>query len=467
MADIIMTRSKPKNRPVPEVKTRPPRSDPPPLTVQHPHAAGIDIHSDNHVVCVGPGLVKTFGAYTANLHDIMAHLREHGIDTVAMESTGVYWIPLFELLEQNGFECRLVEPGQLNNCGARPKTDILDCQWIQRLHAYGLLKGSFRPPESVRALRGYHRQRQTLIRYSASHVQHMQKALEQMNVKLTEVLADIAGVTGLAIIDAVLQGQRDPKSLAGLASPKCAKSRDEFALALEGVWQPEHLFGLRQSRELFRFHQQLIDECDGLIAAELDHLPDRSGDQPDPKRTRPRGRKKNDLRFDALGPLFQAIGVDLTAIEGIDVGTALVVLAEIGMDVSRFPTEKAFAAWLGLCPGQSQSNRTVKKKSPRKGKNRLARQLRMCAQAVGRTDTPLGMFYRRIRGRIGGRGAITATAHKLAGLIWRMLRHGREYARKGMEEYAAKMREQAEKHLRKKAAQLGYELTPRPEPAAA
>jgi transposase len=286
------------------------------LQVQNPHAAGIDVHSDNHVVCVGPGRVCTFGAYTADLHAIAEHLRRAGVTTVALESTGVYWIPLFEHLEAQGFACYLIEPGQLHGCGARPKTDVLDCQWMQRLHTYGLLKPSFRPPESVRALRAYHRQRQMVIRHAAAHVQHMQKALEQMNVKLTEVLSDITGLTGLRIIRAILAGERDPQILAGLASPKCAKTHEEFALALRGLWQPEHLFGLQQAHELFLTYQRLVDECDRQIEAELAKQPDRSGDKPVPRKPRRCGRKKNDLRFTATGPLFRALGVDLTEVEG-------------------------------------------------------------------------------------------------------------------------------------------------------
>src|SRR5215469_711028 len=410
------------------------RDNAPTLQVQNPHAAGIDVHTDNHVVCVGPGQVRTFGAYTADLHAIADALRQAGVTTVAMESTGVYWIPLFEHLEAQGFECYLIEPSQLHGCGARPKTDVLDCQWMQRLHTYGLLKASFRLPESVRALRAYHRQRQMVIRHAAAHVQHMQKALEQMNVKLTEVLSDVTGVSGLRIIRAILAGERDPQALAGLASPKCAKTREEFALALRGLWQPEHLFELQQAYDLFTTYQRLVDECDRQIEAELAKQPNRAGDQPLPHKPRRCGRKKNDLRFVATGPLFRALGVDLTEIEGIDVGTALVILAEIGVDVSRFPTEKQFASWLGLCPNTSRSNLREKKHSPRQGASRVKQALRMCAQSVGRTMTPLGMFYRRIKSRIGGRGACTATAHKLARLVYRMLKYGRAYVKQGMDE---------------------------------
>lgn len=455
---------------------RPPRDQPPTLTVLHPYAAGIDVHADMHMVCVPPasaaaapteaasGLpthVRRFGSYSDDLAAIAAWLRACGVTTVAMESTGVYWIPLFELLEAQGFEVWLVEPGQLSRCGARPKTDVLDCQWIQRLHSYGLLRPSFRPPETLLALRAYHRQRQMQIRYAAYHTQHMHKALEQLNVKLATVVSDITGGTGLRIIRALLAGERDPQRLAALRDPKCQQDAATIARALQGTWRPEHLFALQQAYDLYQFHHQQIAQCDQQIQAELTKLPNRAGDQTVPRKPRRCGRKPNDLHFDACEPLFRAVGVDLTAIEGIDVGTALVILAEIGVDVSRFPTEKHFAAWLGLCPRQHESNQTKKKRGPRKGKNRVAVALRMAAQVLGRTQTPLGMFYRRIKGRLGGQGAVTATAHKLARLVYRILRFGTAYVQQAMADYEAKLRVQLERQLQAKAARLGFTLVPK------
>jgi transposase len=447
-----------------------PRDTPVALTVVHPHAAGIDVHSDMHMVCVPPGRegddpVRSFGANTGDLLAIADWLQQCGVTTVAMESTGVYWIPLFETLEARGFEVSLVEPGQLSHCGARPKTDVLDAQWIQRLHSYGLLRPSFRPPDSVLALRGYWRQRQMLIRYAAGHVQHMQKALEQMNVKLTEVVSDITGLTGLTIIAAILEGERDPQKLAARRHERCQKSEEEIARALEGTWRPEHLFALKQAYELYQFHHRQITECDGQIAAELARLPDRAGDKPSEPKPRRRGRKSNDVRFDATGPLFRALGVDLTEIEGIDVGTALVILAEIGVDVSRFPTEKHFASWLGLCPRQHESNRTQKKRGPRRGKNRVGQALRLAARSIGRTATALGQFYRRIKSRLGAAGAITATAHKLARLVYRMLKYGTEYVKQSQADYEAKMQAKQEQRVLRQAAALGFELVPKARPA--
>ena len=421
-----------------------------------------------HMVCVpagrDPDPVRQFGANTADLHEIVAWLKGCRIKTVALESTGVYWIPLFELLESEGLEVKLVEPGQLSRCGARPKTDVLDAQWIQRLHSYGLLRGSFRPPDWVLALRAYWRLREMQIRYAAGHVQHMQKALEQMNLKLTEVVSSITGLTGMLIIGAILDGQRDPEELARLRHPQCHKSEEEIALALQGSWRPEHLFELRQAYDLYQFHHRQIAECDRQIERELTKFPDRAGQKAHAVKPRKRGRKSNDLGFEATGPLFKALGVDLTLIEGIDVATALVILAEIGVDVSRFPTEKHFASWLRLSPPQDRSNKTNRTRRNRKGAGRVTIALRMAAQSVGRTDTPLGLFYRRIRSRIGGLGAVKATAHKLACLIYRMLRYGQDYVTQSMEEYEEKTKANVLKALQRKAAAMGYQLTPQSTP---
>jgi transposase len=300
-----------------------------------------------------------------------------------------------------------------------------------------------------------------LVRYASHHVQHMQKALEQRNVKLAEVVSSITGVTGTAIIAAILAGERDPRRLAALRHEKCARPEAEIARALEGTWRPEHLFALGQASELYAYLHRQIDECDRRIAAELDRLPDRRTGAEVAPRPRRRGRKPNDARFDAAPKLARALGVDLTAIEGIDASTATVILAETGGDVGRFPDEKHFASWLGLCPRADRSNKTERRRAPRKGKNRVAQALRMAAQAVGRTRTALGAFYRRIKSRIGGRGAITATAHKLSRLVYRMLRYGTEYVARSLSEYEAQVREDLERSLRRKAGALGYELVPK------
>jgi transposase len=262
-----------------------------------------------------------------------------------------------------------------------------------------------------------------------------------------------------------LKGERDPDQLAALRDPNCKNDAATIAKALEGTWRPEHLFALRQAYDLYQFHHQQIAQCDAMLQGELANLPDRTQGKPFTRKPAKCGRKANDLHFEACGPLFKALGVDLTEIEGIDVGTALVILAELGVDVSRFPTEQHFASWLGVCPRAHQSNQTQRKKGPRKGKNRVAIALRMAAQSLGRTQSPLASFYRRIKSRIGGKGAITATAHKLACLVYRMLKYGREYVKQSMDEYEKRIREQQERSLRRKAGLLGFDLVPHAAPA--
>ena len=335
------------------------------LRVTHPHAAGIDVHSDVHWVAVPPedapppspnhppnlpAHVRRFGACTADLIALADWLQQCGVKTIAMESTGIYWIPLFELLEARGFEVFLVDPRQSRHAPGRPKSDVLDCQWLQRLHSYGLLTASFRPADQVVVLRSYLRQRQMLIGYAGQHIQHMQKALEQMNVKLTEVVSNITGVTGMAIIRAILRGQRDPLELAKLRNDKCKRTEAEIARALYGTWRVEHLFALQQAVALYDFYRQQLRACDAQLQTHLGTFADRRGGQPRPQRQRRHTKRANEPAFDVGTALYRMAGVDLTVLEGIDPNTALVLLSEIGLDVSRFPTVKHFTSWLGLCP---------------------------------------------------------------------------------------------------------------------
>jgi transposase len=443
-----------------------PRKQKASMPIINVNAAAVDVHSDNHVVCVpaerATPNVRTFGANSCDLLQIAAWLRECGVTTVAVESTGIYWIPLFELLEAQGFEVCLIEPGQASRCGARPKTDVLDAQWLQRLHSHGLLQASFRPPDLVIALRAYLRQRQTLIRYASMHIQHMQKALEQMNVKLTEVVSDITGVTGMLIIEAILNGKRNPLVLARCRQAGCKNDEATIAKALQGTWRDEHLFELSQAYELYRTYQMKVTQCDQQIEQALALLPDRSASEELPRKDSRPSRRQNSLRFDGTQLLFRALGVDLTAIEGIEVPTALVILGEIGVDVSKFPTEKHFTSWLGLCPRHDRSNRTAKSGRARKrGKNRLAIAFRLAARSLHRSNSALGAFFRRMNSRLGSKGAITATAHKLARYVYAMLKHGQAYVSQGLEQYEAAMRERIERTLRKKARALGYDLVPK------
>jgi transposase len=452
---------------------QPPSPDP--LRVTNPHAAGIDVHAAVHWVAVPPGSapppppdhpphlpahVRSFGACTADLHQLADWLARCGVTTVAMESTGIYWVPLFELLESRGVEVYLVEPRQAKHAPGRPKSDVLDCQWLQRLHSYGLLTASFRPAEQVVVLRGYLRQRQMLLRYAAQHVQHMHKALEQMNVKLAEVVSDVTGLTGMAIIQAILAGERDPRALARLRNVNCKRTEAEIARALQGTWRAEHLFALRQAVALYEFYGQQLRECDAQLKAQLEAFADRRQGRPRPARSRPSRKRPHGPAFDVGGALYRLAGVDLTVLEGIDEVTALVLLGEVGPDVSRFPTAKQFTSWLGLCPQHQASAGKVRGRRVRRGGNRAGQALRMAAQGCHHAKHALGAFYRRIQARAGGPKALVATARKLAERVWRLLRYGQEYVCQEVAAYEAAYRERLVKGLARKARELGYRLEP-------
>jgi transposase len=450
---------------------------PEPLRMTNAHAAGIDIHAAVHWVAVPPehappppadhppnlpAHVRPFGACTADLIRLADWLTQCGVTTVAMESTGIYWIPLFELLESRGFEVFLVDPCQSRHAPGRPKSDVLDCQWLQRRHSYGLLTASFRPADQVVVLRSYLRQRQMLIRYAGQHVQHMQKALEQMNVKLAEVVNDITGVTGMAIIRAILGGERDPRRLAKLRNERCKRTQAEIARALQGNWRAEHLFALQQAVALHEFYYGQLRECDRQLQAQLGAFEDRSQGKPRPPRQQRRAlqKRRNDPAFEVGGALYRMAGVDLTVLEGIDEGTALVLLSEIGVDVSRFPTAKHFTSWLGLCPQHQGSGGKIKSRRVRRGASRAGRALRLAVQACHHAQHALGAFYRRIRARAGAPKAIVATARKLAERVYRLLKYGAEYVRQEIEAYEAAYRERLVKGLARRAAELGYKLEP-------
>src|SRR6266478_6315645 len=433
------------------------------LPVQHPHAADIDIGSRSHWVCVGFAsaadscLIREFPAHTAGLKAIAAFLREHQVSTVAMESTGIYWIPLYELLQAEGFEVLLVDPSYSHQLRGRPKTDRRDCQWIYRLHSVGLLAAAFRPDEKTCQLRAYLRQRGNLIRSASRHVQHMQKALEQMNLQLTEVLSDITGLTGRTIIRAILRGTRAPEKLARYRDKGCKASEAEIAQALTGSYREEHLFELKQAYEAWQFTLGQVEKVDGQIALQLGRMKcDRALPPLKPKR-RP-SRKINSPGFDVRTALYYVVGLDLTEIEGISELTALTLISEIGPGVSRFATVQKFCSWLGLCPNWQKSGGRVKSSRTRRGVNRAAQALRMAAQSLHHSKGALGGFLRRMRGRLGTQAALTATAHKLARIVYLALKHGMTYVRQGQEEYEAQMTEKQVKALRRRARQLGLEV---------
>ena len=435
---------------------------PPELRQVNLNAAGVDIGAEQHYVAVPPGRdpagrdVRTFGAFTADLAALADWLIRCGVDTVALESTGVYWIPLFELLTERGVEVKLVDPRQLKHVPGR-KTDVLDCQLIQQLHTFGLLAAAFRPAAEICVLRSYLRQRGMLVRYAAHHIQHMQKALEQMNLKLSHVVSDIAGQTGQAIIRAMLAGERDPRVLARLRDRRCKADETTIARALQGTWRREHLFELRQAVELFDFYSRQIAGCDAEIETQLGQFEDKSGGQPLVTARRPKAGR-GALGFDARQQLQRLTGVDLTRIDGIDAPTGLKLVAEIGLDMTRWPTEKHFASWLGLAPGSKVTGGKQFSGRTKPSATRAAMALRLAAHSLHHSRSALGAFYRRLKGRLGAPKAITATAHKLARLIYRMLRFGTEYVDTGQDYYEQRYQSRVVAHLMRRAQQLGYQL---------
>jgi transposase len=434
------------------------------LPLTNPNAAGIDIGAETHWVAVpaerDPEPVRAFGTCTADLEALAAWLQACGVTTVALEATGVYWIPLYELLEARGLAVQLVDARQLARVPGRPKTDAHDCQWIQRLHSYGLLAAAFRPQDQVVVLRAYLRQRDMLVTYAGQHIQHMQKALEQLNVKLTEVVSDITGVTGMSIIQAILGGERDPLHLAKRRDPRCKASEAAIARALQGTWRAEHLFALRQAVALYEFYHRQIDDCDRAIEAHLRTFADRSAGQALPYRPRRRKREANEPRFNARARLYCVCGVDLTAIEGIDETTALVLLSEIGTDMTRWPSVKHFCSWLGLCPRHKISGGKILSRRVRRGASRAKRALRLAARSLHHSKSALGAFFRRLKSRHGSAAAITAAAHKLARLVYSLLKHGTDYVAQEMAAYEAQYRERKLHGITRQAQALGFVLVP-------
>lgn len=438
------------------------------------NAAGIDIGSEEHWVAVPPGRdgeaqdVRCFAAFTGDLWALADWLERCEIETVAMESTGVYWIPLYELLVERGFEVLLVDARQVKTVPGR-KTDVLDCQWLQELHTYGLLRAAFRPTEQVCVLRSYLRQRAMLVSYGAHHIQHMQKALEQMNVKLAHAVSDITGVTGMAIIKAILGGERDPVRLAQLRDWRCKHSEATIARALDGHYREEHLFALKQACELYEFYQGQLAACDQQIETCLQQFEHKSSEPLASQRKHKRRRK--DMGFDAHTYLQRITGADLTQIDGIDTNIALTVLSEIGTDMNRWPSEKHFGSWLGVSPGSKITGGKRLSGRTKPSANRAAAALRLAAQALSHSRSALGGYYRRLRGRLGAPKAITATAYKLARIVYRMLKFGAAYVDQGEAAYEERYRDRVFRNLKRRAKELGFELTPitatPPQPALA
>jgi transposase len=438
------------------------------LSVVNPNAAGIDLGADYHWVSVPEGrdseCIRRFGCFTADLYAMAGWLKTCGIETVTMEATGVYWIPVFQILETQGFEVKLVNARHVKTVPGC-KSDVLDCQWLRQLHSYDLLAGSFRPDDQVCVLRSYICQRDTLIKSASTHIQRMQKALTQMNVQLHRVISDISGTTGLAIIRAIVAGERDLHKLAALKDFRIHASIEEIAAALSGDYRGELVFVLQQELYLYEVYQAQIAACDLQFEQCLNQFADQveltATPLPPSKR---RGKKQpgNAPNFDLRTHLYRISGVDFTQIDGFGVLTVLTLLSELGLDPSRFPSAKHFASWLGLCPGSRITGGKRKSSKTRQVINRVATALRMAAQTLVRSHSALGAFYRRMQARLGAPKAITATAHKLARIFYQLWKSGDTYVDPGMAAYERQHQERVVKNLKKKALALGFNLIPQP-----
>lgn len=436
------------------------------LPVVEPSAAGVDIGATQIFVAVpldrDAEPIRCFDTFTADLQRLADWLEQCQIRTVAMESTGVYWIPLFQILEERKIEACLVNAHHLKNVPGR-KTDVEDCQWIQHLHSVGLLRGSFRPNQEICAIRSLWRHRDNLIQLATVHLQHMQKALDQMNLQIHHVISDLAGTTGLAIVDAILTGERDLAKLAKLRDWRIRASEETIMKSLVGDYQEEHIFTLRQSLESYRHYQRLIQEVDAQVKQMVRQLPAKidTGEKPIPKERNPRKTPWRNEPSQLREDLYRAFGIDLTQVPGINTLTAQMLLTEVGPDLARFPTAAAFCSWLRLCPEQKISGGKVLSSRTRPTKNRAAMALRMAAQGLHRSQTYLGDYFRRMKARLGAPKAITAVAHKLARIVYHMIRNHQEYDTTVFQQLEIRLQDRKRLKLFAQARELGFDLVVR------
>lgn len=434
--------------------------------VLHPNAAGIDIHPTVIFIAVPPGrddkTVRKFSTFTTDLLEAIAWMKRCQIDTVAMESTGVYWIPLYQLLSDHGIEVYLVNARHVKNVPGR-KTDVNDAQWLQYLHSVGLLRGSFRPPQEICALRSIARHRESLIKIGALHIQHMQKSLDQMNLHLHHVIDDIVGVTGLAIMEAILAGERDLNQLAHLRHPQIKSSKSIIRKALKGDYRSEHLFVLRQSLNSWKQIQKQIAECDLEMESVTKQRQAESNPKPVALTPHPRRKiSKNQPRGEWQNLLAQEFGVDLTAVPGIHTATVRALYTELGNDWSAFPSAARFSSWLNLCPHHGLSNEKIVHRHTLRAHKRLRVALRMAALSLHRDQSPLGDEYRRRRAQLGPSGAITALAHKLARILWHLVTYKQPYDSSLFFEAAEKYKQRYKKNLIKRIESMGYHVLENP-----
>jgi transposase len=430
------------------------------LEVVHPDAAGVDVGGSSHHVAIrgdAPGrTVREFGSYTKDLHEMADWLLSSGVRIVALESTGVYWIPVYEVLERRGLEVLLVHARHVKGVSGR-KSDVLDCQWLQRLLSYGLLRGAFRPQDQMCELPELNRLRSRLLRDQSRSVQHMQKALTMMNVQLTNAISDVAGVTGQKIVRAIVAGERDPQELASYRDARIKASEEEIAASLQGNWRAEHLLALKVSLATFDFCSQQIEQCEVEVERAMKVL---QRFTQEPEKGKKRSKAKNAPKFDVRERLFKMCGVDLTRINGIDVSTAMTIVSEVGTDMSRFPSDKHFASWLGLCPGTNISGGKRLGAASKHSANRATQALKQAAAALRTSQSALGEYFRTLCGRMDKAKAVTAAAHKLARLIYAMLTKGQEYTDQGQLYYEERYRERAVRQLQRRANKLGMLVVP-------
>jgi transposase len=437
-----------------------------PSYVLQPTAAGIDIGAAEIFVAVpeerSSKSVRRFDTFTENLHEAAKWLKQCGIESIAMESTGVYWIPVFQILDAYGFDVILVNARHVKNVPGR-KTDIQDCQWLQFLHSVGLLRGSFRPAQDVCAVRSLLRHRDNMVKAASSHVQHMQKSLTQMNLQIHNVISDITGVTGLAILDAILSGERNPKILAKLKDPRIKADKKTIAKSLTGDYRPEHVFTLKQALQSYRNFQQMIKECDAEIEKHLKEFDSRIDLDQNPLLPSKKIRRKsngNTPDFNLRAHMYRIMGVDLTRIDGISDLTAHVIFTEIGPDLSPFKNARFFCSWLGLCPHNKISGGKILSSHTLPGSNRVAQALRIAASTLWHSKSYLGNFYRRMRARHGSPKAITATAHKMARIIFHLIKNQKPFDETVFAEQEKIHREQFKKRIIKQAKALGFQVVP-------
>lgn len=431
------------------------------LEVVHPKAAGIDVGNEEHYVAIPPSLdddpVRRFDCFTEDLESMADWLVERGITTAVMQSTGVYWMALYDILEKRKINVFLVNARDTKNLPGR-KTDVLECQWLLKLHVYGLLKNSFLPADQILTMRTYWRQRQQHIADASRCTQHIQKAFTQMNVQLANVLSDVCGFTGKSIIRAILKGERDPKELAKLRDPRVKVSQEVIAKSLHGNWREDLLFILKQEFESHQSFEEKIKQCDARLYEHMQLMEERADPKSlgeCPRSKRPRGNVPD---FDLRDQLYRIAGVDLTAIDGVNVLTAQTIIAEVGYDMSRFAEEGNFVSWLNLAPNNRISGGKVIGRDRRKVVNRAGQGLRQAASTLLRSQSYLGAQFRRLRAKLGSPKAVKAMAAKLARIIYRTLKFGQVYVDRGSEAYEQSYRQGQIKFLTKKAAELGLEI---------